>query len=284
MVGLTYKDWKLRYEKELESKIETITKYLNEARKTNHYKLKQTREISNAVKTPKHMFDAHPAGKHTATQKLLTPKRPFSSTLKRIAPTTNRMTSMEAYQVSKFRPLLTPTLKKVLLDTLLEFTRVAKQLNFTYMLYGGSLLGSYRHHDLIPWDDDMDVQLEFSTKDTLLNKLSSKEYKVVVAGARLKFFNRNLTVKPDHKFYWRWPLLDICFYKENDTHLWDADKMFKRDVYPKKYVFPLTKRPFANHWFNVPKDPLMVLRISYGNARFCATHFWNHKSGMLAIK
>ena len=39
---------------------------------------------------------------------------------------------------------------------------VLNRINATYMLYAGSLIGSYRHHDIIPWDDDIDLFIDNS--------------------------------------------------------------------------------------------------------------------------
>ena len=39
--------------------------------------------------------------------------------------------------------------------------------NLTYFLYGGSLLGLYRHHGMVPWDDDIDVLMNESERTRL---------------------------------------------------------------------------------------------------------------------
>jgi hypothetical protein len=41
--------------------------------------------------------------------------------------------------------------------------------NIPYVLHAGTLLGSYRHLDIIPWDDDADICIKFEDNDKLMN-------------------------------------------------------------------------------------------------------------------
>lgn len=47
--------------------------------------------------------------------------------------------------------------QKALVQLLVEFDRVCRQLNIPYTLFAGTMLGAVRHQGIIPWDDDLDV-------------------------------------------------------------------------------------------------------------------------------
>ena len=42
-----------------------------------------------------------------------------------------------------------------------------RQHNITWFITSGTLIGSYRHHDLVPWDTDVDVAVSRHAKATL---------------------------------------------------------------------------------------------------------------------
>ena len=38
---------------------------------------------------------------------------------------------------------------------------VMERYNITYILSDGTLLGSYLYHDMLPWDDDIDIRVAY---------------------------------------------------------------------------------------------------------------------------
>ncbi|XP_041375467.1 uncharacterized protein LOC121388259 [Gigantopelta aegis] len=120
--------------------------------------------------------------------------------------------------------------------------------NVTYFLYAGSLLRSYRHRGIVPWDDDIDVIVPFRQRSDLRSTLSDLG----------PLFTLDISTKIRWKFYsilskaiksksWKWSFLDISFYFENDTHIWDTDRRWRlTSIYNKSIVFPLRKGRLLN--------------------------------------
>ncbi len=180
------------------------------------------------------------------------------------------------------------------LDLLEAFASLMEAANVTYVIYFGTLLGSYRMHHMLPWDNDVDLAVKYedickvieviqqqSNHGTykafahyLAKQSNTKTYDGVdflhldctELSPENMFYNfRYCSVKdPTRSLRCHWPSLDIFFIQEDKTHAWiwdnpDAVKI-ERDRF-----YPLSRRPFGHLWLPSPRDSNYVLHTLYGN-------------------
>lgn len=64
--------------------------------------------------------------------------------------------------------------QRYILNVLQEVVRVLDELNITYYMQGGTMLGAIRHGGFIPWDDDVDLGIPRADYDRLLKEVSAR--------------------------------------------------------------------------------------------------------------
>lgn len=180
-------------------------------------------------------------------------------------------------KLSYFRRIVRTKERSIMKSTLRVFDGVMKSLKVKYILYAGTLLGSYRHHDIIPWDDDIDVMVPATASKDLyhaLQKISSDYALNIMPDFFWKLFS--VTAYQIKGFSWCWPFIDIFFYAENTTHIWNISPTYKkRFVFPKNNVFPIRKRPYMGLLLPAPHNTKAVLARTY-DISFCQTGSWSH--------
>jgi len=161
--------------------------------------------------------------------------------------------------------------------TLGTVLNVLNRLNVTYFMNGGTLLGSYRHHGRIPWDDDIDLILNASDKQLIWQSFTAlkPEYGLFLSSFHWKVYprqhGRTVPSKP-----FRWPFVDLLFFLENDTHLYNESPRWRCECWPRFTVFPLRQRPFGDFRIPAPCDMERVLAVDYDNTSVCVSRGYNH--------
>lgn len=168
---------------------------------------------------------------------------------------------------------------------LLQQTQVLFDMaNVTYFLYAGSLLGSYRHHGIIPWDDDIDIIVPKGQQLLIRKAILTAEPGLILDTSmtmRWKLFT--LRSRPIVGYTWSWPYVDISFYLENGTHIRDSDPKFQNYSYKKADIFPLLNRPFHHLLLPAPIKTEIVLAKNY-NLEYCFSGHYSHKIEALLPK
>jgi len=145
-------------------------------------------------------------------------------------------------------------------DLLDKFRGIAMEANITWFLAWGSLLGSYQCHDILPWDDDLDVMMPRASRARLSEAISRSLGPLYVfepsnAARYWKFYSMNgLNTRQK----WKFPFIDVFTYHEDEEKIWG-----KNFIHSKVYIFPLAKRPFHRRKLPCPRDPRLFLQNSY---------------------
>ena len=104
-----------------------------------------------------------------------------------------------------------------LLDMLIYFDKVCKEINVDYRLDSGNILGAVRHGGFIPWDDDLDVAIEnYGEYKRLCNFLKTHPHP--------QFVLQDDTTDQGHIKYWN-TLRDL---KSEYIHLDEGDDILDK--------------------------------------------------------
>ena len=157
--------------------------------------------------------------------------------------------------------------------------------NVSYMIDGGSLIGSMLHHGRIPWDDDFDIYISVDDKDRAVGALqASGAYKVEDAykGAPyMKVWSKTVPQVENNRKY-TWPFVDIGLLKKNETHAWEARtsvEKYANNIYPLEILYPTVRRPFGNLVLSAPRDGERFLQSRFGRLwrEKCVMANWDHR-------
>jgi hypothetical protein len=177
--------------------------------------------------------------------------------------------------------LLTSCEHSLLMNLLIIIDRICREHQITYFINDGTLIGSIRHHDIIPWDDDIDILIPYHQRKLFsraIKKLDQRLLEFFLMRAErkeenyYKIFYQNSPSAGDNA--WNFPFIDIFLYVQNETHLWwssDSDYGI-----PLEYVFPLILRPLGQLWVPAPNQPQRFLRKDPFEE--CLSHYWDHRN------
>jgi len=176
---------------------------------------------------------------------------------------------------------LTPLDKELLDRTFRVFIEAVEGANLTYFIYGGTLIGSLRHHNRIPWDDDVDIIMRADDKPRITEILSrlDPDYALHMTGSEYSAsqwkFYPTAGRYVFHRQY-RTPYIDLFFYRENETHVWNAYPAYlPQEMWLKRHIFPLHRRPFGELSVVAPCNGPAVVGPSF-NISVCRSREFSH--------
>ena len=163
-----------------------------------------------------------------------------------------------------------------ILDTL---HKISIEKNLTYFIAMKTLLGSYRHHDLIPWDDHIDILVLKDHKDVFIEELAKNVDYIYnqksqdIARISLTYGRRHPNVKRAKdgiKFGYTFPFVGVYYFTLNSHVINHNHNDIPCDI-PRDIIFPLALRPLNKKLYFGPHDPRRYFRAQGYNMDNCST-------------
>lgn len=173
-------------------------------------------------------------------------------------------------------PKVEPTKEEIKADktrALYQLMKDAHELltnnNLTYWADGGTLLGAIRHGGIIPWDNDLDIDMDVTDKERFL-KLRPQFTKLGYLVEPCKFgFTiskkvHNETVGLDI-FLMEKKDIKYCYIQQEPEHIWAYRGAFDPIFYKQEELFPLKEYTFGEIKIYGANNPAPFLNYLYGD-------------------
>ena len=185
---------------------------------------------------------------------------------------------MKRYEDSCFYPFHISPTERQKIQTALEIIKTSfEKNNLELVLTGGSYIGSWRYHQIIPYDDDIDFYIRTEEKMVsriLLESLSKNRTN--------RFVFKDTENENQH---WKLGILCDGIYKETCKveidffFMWEDGESLRFLEWPNTFLksnyYPLRQRPFENILFKAPSNFDTYMERQYkSNATQC--YFKNH--------
>ena len=157
-----------------------------------------------------------------------------------------------------------------MLYAMLSVTQALTAFNVSYFISGGSLIGYWRHHGLIPWDDDVDMMIDAEKWPVARKVLSCLPDLQLNMGSDYmwKVFHKDSDLW-EGEGYLKFPYIDVFLYRKDSEHIWPLTIWLKRMfIAPVSHVFPTQKGIFEGWPVMVPYRTAECLQLEYGSGHF----------------